>query len=172
MCLICVSHVFHLCSNVPSHIWQLRHIWAHLISPMCSNVFCAQMCPNVPQCVEMCLWFKCVSNVFQMCSNVFCAHWRSPLFKGFCVTVVNNKSNVFKCLFNTHLNTLNVPQMCLKCVSNVFKCVWRTFENVLVSNVCQTHLNTFETHLEHIWGTLNVFSMASRGDWRSLFVNP
>ena len=74
MFLICVSHVFHLCSNVPSHIWQLRHIWAHLISPMCSNVFCAQMCPNVPQCVEMCLCLKCVSNVFQMCSNVFCAH--------------------------------------------------------------------------------------------------
>ena len=75
----------------------------------------------------------------------------------FCVTVVNNKSNVFKCLFNTHLDTLNVPEMCFKCVSNVFKCVWRTFGNVLVSNVCRTHLNTFETHLKHIWGTFNVF---------------
>ena len=46
--------------------------------------------------------------------------------------------------------------MCSKCVSNVFKCVWHTFETSTFSNVRQTHLNTFETHLKHIWGTFNV----------------
>ena len=33
------------------------------------------------------------------------------------VTVVNSKSNVFKCLLTTHLNTLNVFSMASKTVS-------------------------------------------------------
>ena len=47
----------------------------------------------------------------------------------------------------------NVFQMCFKCVQMFLTHIW----NVLVSNVCQKHLNTFEKHLKHIWGTLNVY---------------